>query len=100
MLAARSTEALVRYIQRAAGDEALYRKHTAWRELPEEAWSAVRARAYTFWLLIACCVRASEQSSIDHGVTPAPHLSCGPPGRAGRSGRSCGGSRGSARTAA
>ncbi|GBF91809.1 glyco 3-alpha-L-fucosyltransferase A-like [Raphidocelis subcapitata] len=34
-----STAALVEYIQRAAEDEALYSKHTAWRQLPEEAWS-------------------------------------------------------------
>ena len=37
----RSTEELATYLKRAAGDEAVYNKHIAWKSRPESEWSEV-----------------------------------------------------------
>lgn len=40
-----STAALAEYIKKVAGDEALFKKHTAWKSMPEAEWSEVSCRA-------------------------------------------------------
>lgn len=40
-----STAALAEYIKKVAGDEALFKKHTAWKSMPEAEWSEVSSRA-------------------------------------------------------